>query len=84
MCRRARHPSASARRAYAAGLAGKRHNSVQPAGIATDPEEATGEHAAIEKRSKLLLGEAWHEYFWFPNLQHTNTDHENENFGASP
>ena len=54
---RIRHPSASARRAYAAGLAGKRDDAVQPAGVASDPEEATGEHAAIEKRSKLLLDE---------------------------
>ena len=43
-----RDPSASTRRAYVSGLAGERHDAVQPAGVASDPEEATGEHAAIE------------------------------------
>ena len=57
---RIRHPPATARRAYASRLAGKRHDAVQPAGGARDPEEAPGEHAAIEKRSKLLLDEARH------------------------
>src|SRR5205823_5983481 len=37
---RIRHPSPSARRAYASGLAGERHDAVQPAGVASDPEEA--------------------------------------------
>jgi len=54
------HPSPSARRAYASGLAGERHDAVQPAGVASDPKEAPGEHTAIEKRSKLLLDEARH------------------------
>jgi len=54
------HPSPSARRAYASGLAGERHDAVQPAGVASDPEEAPGEHATIEERSKLLLDEARH------------------------
>ena len=55
-----RHPSPSARRTYASGLTGEGHDAVQPAGGARDPEEAPGEHAAIEKRSKLLLDEARH------------------------
>src|SRR5262249_41101627 len=58
-----RHPSPSARRTYASGLAGERHDAVQPAGVARDPEEAPGEHAAIEKGSKLLLDEARHLRF---------------------
>jgi hypothetical protein len=51
-------PSASTRRAYPTGLAGERYDAVQPAGVASDPEKAPGEHATIEKRSKLLLDEA--------------------------
>jgi hypothetical protein len=55
---RIRHPSAPARRAYPSGLARERHDSVQLAGVASDPEETSGEHTAIEKRSKLLRDEA--------------------------
>jgi len=57
---RIRHPSPSARRAYPAGLAGERHDAVQPAAAASDPEEASREDTTIEKRSKLLLDEARH------------------------
>src|SRR5437016_863828 len=40
---RIRHPSPSARRAYPAGLAGERHDAVQLAAAASDPEEASRE-----------------------------------------
>ena len=52
------HPSASARWAYAPGLAGERHDAVHSAGVANDPKEAPGKHAAIEKRSEFPLDEA--------------------------
>jgi len=54
---RIRHAPAAARRAYASGLAGERHDAVQPAGVASDAQEAPGQHAAIEKRSEFPLDE---------------------------
>jgi len=38
-------------------IKGECYDAVQPAGVASDPEKAPGEHATIEKRSKLLLDE---------------------------